>query len=293
MEVVIGRSLVTGEDVALDLRVASHVGISGQTRSGKSVAAYGILGGLAPFFAEGSAKLFGADPSGLLLQPFAGGYGGVRVLGTERPAAYVEMLGQVVEGMDQRIAWLRRRHLDQWPVFDRGRPLVVVVIEEMPALLPILEADDKAAGRKPADRLAPQWTALLNRLLAESAKAGIRLVLLAQRFAVGEGLSGTARGNVATALTFRVGDRTSVQFLHEGIGPEVADEALDFRPGQCFVQSPAHALDRMLTDRITYDEFSCRVRSVRRTSSTTERQRGREPSKRSAARLTRAGRTNS
>lgn len=259
--VTIGRDLAAGQDISLDLRRALHMAVQGATRSGKSSLAYSWLGGLAPDVQAGRVILTGVDPSGLLLGPWAAYRGAsLRVIGTGTPTAYIDVLGQIVAEMDRRIARLHRAGLDQWPP---TASTVLVVVEELPAIAPLLDADDAAQGRKPADKLGKRWTALLGRLLAEGAKAGVRLLLIAQRFAVGEGLRGTDRGNIGTRVSLRVSDRTSVAFLHEGIDASMANSVAGFRPGYALIERPGEPLTTMVADFTTYAQYRQRLSRVR------------------------------
>lgn len=269
--VTIGRNSLTGQDISVDPRTSLHCAVQGATRSGKSSLAYTWLGGLAPDVDAGRVILCGVDPSGLLLGPWAAYRGAsLRVIGTGQPTAYVDVLGQIVAEMDRRISRLHRAGLDQWPL---SASTVLVVIEELPAVGPLLDADDAAEGRKPADKLGKQWTALLGRLLAEGAKAGVRLLLIAQRFAVGEGLRGTDRGNIGTRITLRVSDRASVAFLHEGIDATTATSVAGFRAGQALIERPGEPLTTMLADYTTYAQYRDRLSRVRG-EDTTDRREG-------------------
>src|SRR5699024_6502166 len=153
----------------LDLtRDAAHIAMQGMTRSGKSVATYNILATLAP---SRAVDLYGIDPSGILLAPYAGTRHGDRVaLGTQDPAQYVEVLRQAVEVMDRRTAELGRTLTsDKIESFSSAQPLLLVVCEEMPGIVKALRSADAGAERG-APKVEAQFKLLLGRLLAEGAK---------------------------------------------------------------------------------------------------------------------------
>jgi hypothetical protein len=85
--------------------------------------------------------------------------------------------------------------------------LTFVVLEEWPAVLRTLDADpnDKTRGKR--------VRALVGRLLAESHKAGFRVLMIAQR-AEASIVGGAERDQCDGRLTFRVGSNESVKLLH-------------------------------------------------------------------------------
>lgn len=221
-EITVGRA-ESGEMLKLDLGVmATSMAIQGQTRSGKSIFAYGVLSDLA---SSPDTIIAGADPSGVLLAPFIGTrHEEWQVLGTQQPEKVLEMLQRLVAEMDKRTASLIDEMSDKIETFSPERPLMVVVLEEFPGLRRGIEAADKAGGAGPADKLLPKVDLCISRLLAEGAKAGLRCCILAQRLDTTV-LQGGDRANVPTRVSFRVDNSAAVGMLHESlpVGLDVED----------------------------------------------------------------------
>lgn len=221
-EITVGRA-ESGEMLKLDLGVmATSMAIQGQTRSGKSIFAYGVLSDLA---SSPDTIIAGADPSGVLLAPFIGTrHEEWQVLGTQQPEKVLEMLQRLVAEMDKRTASLIDEMSDKIESFSPERPLLVCVLEEFPGLRRGIEAADKAGGAGPADKLLPKVDLLISRLLAEGAKAGVRVMIMAQRLDTTV-LQGGDRANVPTRISFRVDNSAAVGMLHESlpVGLDVED----------------------------------------------------------------------
>ena len=259
---VIGRYMDTSEDVYLDLWQPSHVAIQGMTRSGKSALMYLILGSLVDDIGLGMVRLCGVDPTAILLHEFARDRADFS-LGPDNAVGAVDVLRRVKAEMDDRIEAMHDGDLDKVTDFRAGYPLVVVVIEEMPGIIRRLRADDKVNGRRGTESLAAQWDALVNTLLAESAKAGIRLVMIAQRFAIGETLDGSGRGNVGTAISMNLTHPESVAMLHPSLTTDQAKEAGRFAPGEGYIEAPGAPPRKFRADYIgDYPQYLARVREV-------------------------------
>ncbi|WP_205755761.1 hypothetical protein, partial [Bacillus amyloliquefaciens] len=86
--------------------------------------------------------------------------------------------------------------------------LILLVLEEFPGIIEGAQDFDATNGLKPADRYAPRITSLVRQIAAQSAKAGIRMLLLAQR-AEASIVGGNARSNFAVKMTLRVDEPES------------------------------------------------------------------------------------
>ena len=102
---VLGRTS-SGQDLALDIaRDRFHVAVQRQSRSGKSVALMGLLGGYAPASRRGDVIIGGIDPTGPLLAPWAEHPGAeFRALGLADLDAVTTALSAAVAEMDRRVA---------------------------------------------------------------------------------------------------------------------------------------------------------------------------------------------
>ena len=160
-----------GRDITCHPDQLPHIIAQGRTRSGKSAWTYALLAQVAH---HRDVTVAGVDASGLLLRPFAGTrHERWQAVGLRDLARIEQVLAELVDEMDRRIEALP-------PLVDRlattaADPLVLVVLEEWPAVLRTLDADpnDKTRGRR--------VRALVGRLLAESHKAGMRALMIAQR----------------------------------------------------------------------------------------------------------------
>lgn len=240
--VVLGKA-ESGELLTLDLaRDATHIALQGQTRSGKSVFTYNLLATLA---ASRAVDMFGVDPSGILLAPFAGTRHESRVaVGTQAPDKYVKVLEEAVATMDARTAELGRTlTADKLEDFSPEQPLLLVVLEEMPGIMKALRSADASAERG-SPKLEAAFKLLMSRLLAEGAKVGVRCVLIAQRFDTASAIDGSDRANIGLSITFRVKRADAIAMLHEEL-PEgmTAQQVGLFAPGVGLIESPVIGQD--------------------------------------------------
>lgn len=250
--VVLGRG-EDGADVVVDPGDAWHLAMQGATRSGKSALSYTLLGALA---GRPEVLVCGVDPSGILLSPWEHARGGAWVAtGTADMTRAVEALGGVVAEMDRRITALVAAGLDKVEVFDAGCPLLLVVLEEYPGALSAARSQDDAEGRTGADRIAPRIERHVGRLVKESAKVGIRLLVLAQRMSA-RAVDTDDRSNFGLRVTLRVDNGDAVGMLHDGPAARAYVEAArQFPPGMGLVEGPGRPLQRWradLTDYATY-----------------------------------------
>jgi hypothetical protein len=195
-----------GGTVSTPLEHLTHLVAQGPTRSGKSAFTYQFLAQLAPLARSGLVDVAGLDPTGSVLRPWGEHPRGWRQWGTrdvvDRYTAAVEgVLGE----MERRIAGMPLR-ADVVPI-GPGCPLIVVVLEEWPAVCRLTGHKRQKASRVHEG---------ISRLLAEGAKAGVRVVTLAQRAdSDNGGVDPFQRDQSLTRLTFRGADAGTVKMLHE------------------------------------------------------------------------------
>ncbi len=206
-----------GRMMNVNLAGSSHLIFQGQTRSGKSVATYGLLMQVA---AMADVLVAGCDPTGILLAPFHDSrHAEWQAMTTRDIDAHVAVLDRVVDEMDNRNSTLASRYLDKLSSFTPEEPLILVVLEEYPGLL-------KAAAASKQDK---EISVRVSRLLAEGAKAGIRVLMLVQR-ADASIVGGAERSNIATRLTLRVDNAAAVRMLHEGLSDDSLAEDMRTNP---------------------------------------------------------------
>jgi hypothetical protein len=101
--------------------------------------------------------------------------------------------------------------------------------------------------------------ALTSRLLAEGAKVGIRVVILAQR-AEAAVLGAFERAMCSLRISFRCDNRAAVELLHAGAEPAVADAHTAALPGIGLMSMPGRPLTRFRAPFIGgYAEFAAAV----------------------------------
>lgn len=243
-------SLGRGEDgdpVAVRLGSAAHLIVQGASGSGKSVGCYGLLGQLAH---ATDVRVTGSDITGLLLAPWLGRPGEVPppVLGTRAPAAHVTMLERLTRTMDERIATMPpgRDSVDLGP----DVPLILAVLEEYPGLLRVLKGADKA--------LETRARTAVGRLLAEGRKAGVRVLIIAQR-ADADVIGGYERGQASHTVSFRVDTMAALKMLHADVSPDAAVEHATAPAGVALLSAPGIPLSRLRAPLTTYADYCATV----------------------------------
>jgi hypothetical protein len=228
-----------GADVLADPADLGHVAVQGATGSGKSAFLYALLSQLA---VRDDVEVTGVDPSGILLRPFPGA-----LLGLSDPTAVEAHVSGLVDDMDRRIA---RIPYDR-DALDVADGLRFIVMEECPGLLRYLDAADPKIGKR--------VRALVARLLAEGRKAGLRVVLVAQR-AEASVIGSTERGQCSTRISFRVDNTDAVRLLHPDADPDTAAAHASAVPGVALLSSPGRPLSRVRAPWIGgYAEYVRRV----------------------------------
>lgn len=249
--VLLGRT-ETGEPITLDSWVdAGHAVVQGVTGAGKSGFAYAVL---AQLVRDSAVRVAGVDPTGLLLRPFAGTADARwQVTSLRDPGAVEVLLTRLVDELDARVAALPV-HLDRVEL-GPDRPCVLVVLEEFPGLLRALDAADVKLGKR--------VRALVARLLAEGRKAGVRVLLLAQR-AEAATIGAFERAMCDLRVSFRTDNRSAVELLHPGTDSDTADAHTTALPGVALISRPGHPLSRFRAPWLgSYAAYSAAVRAGR------------------------------
>lgn len=217
------------EPIDYDVATPSHIALAGATRSGKSALAYWLLGQLA---AMPWVRIVGSDISRLLLAPFAGDP--LVALGQNDLDAHARALEGVDKLVRARLDRLLAERCDKIDEFTVACPLVVVVIEEFPSLLELAKTLD--ASTSPRGRLEARLRSVFLRLVTQSAKCGIRMMVIAQRMDASI-LQGVARSNIETRFLLR-SDEAGIEMMI----PDLDDQQRAFlaraRPGVGFMTAP-------------------------------------------------------
>lgn len=217
------------EPIDYDVATPSHIALAGATRSGKSALAYWLLGQLA---AMPWVRIVGSDISRLLLAPFAGDP--LVALGQDDLDAHAEALEGVEKLMRDRLDRLVAERRDKIDEFTVACPLVVVVIEEFPSLLELAKTLD--ASTSPRGRLEARLRSVFLRLVTQSAKCGIRVLVIAQRMDASI-LQGVARSNVETRFLLR-SDEAGIEMMIPNLDDRQRSFLARARPGVGFMTAP-------------------------------------------------------
>lgn len=243
---VIGRR-ASGGDATINLVDASHAIVQGQTRSGKSSFLRVLLANLA---GENTVQVWGIDPGTALLAPVAEATNAEHFsLGNDPETTYA-LLEKLVSEMDSRLRDLLTQRLDKYEEFSEGMPLIVVVFEEYAGI--IRQLSDYDSLHKPAERLSNKAKALINRLVAEGAKVGFRVIISTQR-ADTQSIDGAIRAQFATRLTFNVDNADAVRMLHPNATDEVEDVAV-FPPGRALMRYDLNT-ETIQVDLLSYEGY--------------------------------------
>jgi len=231
-----------------------HLAVQGGTGSGKTTMLRSIL----QQAAAAGVTLSGSDVTGLLLPT---GSESRMVIGARRLGAHVELLESLVEYMNSTTEQLAERAVTSWRQLP-GVRLHLVVVEELPALVHALRADDLRAGRRPGDRLLARLELALQRLAAEGRKAGVVLVVACQRFDA-ELVGGFVRNNFAGRVSLRV-DVAGVAMLHPAASREAAAALSAAPPGVGLVELPGLSVARFLAEPVDDSNYPATVTQAAR-----------------------------
>ena len=236
-----------GEPVLLDLASSAHVIVQGTTGGGKSMGCYSLLAQLSE---APDVRVTGTDPTGLLLRPWAGRWTDVPApaLGTKDVFANVAVLDRLVTEMDKRVANLPadRDSVQLGP----DCPVIVVVLEEHPGTLRILDSSDAALGRT--------YRALVARLLSEGRKGGIRVLLITQR-ADAAIVGAFERGQSSHRISYRIDSTEGLRMLHPDVSPEHASTHATALPGVALATMPGRPLIRLRSPKMLYADYVAQV----------------------------------
>lgn len=254
----VGDSLTTGP-VHLDLCSEAHTIVAGQTRSGKSVWLYSFLSQLAgmPW-----VRVVGVDFTDILLRPFKNrGFTDPWICtdGADVPGM-VQALTEIKAEMDRRNRALGQSGADKIAEFSPSFPLIVVVLEEFPGIVQRCRMRDQALTDRKAPRLLPAFQSLVAALVAESAKAGIRLVLIAQR-ADADVIGGAARENVPVRIAFRQSSSEAYRMLYPDMETFERDAVAGQPPGVGVIETPRLLRQVFKGPFVTYPQFLRHVQS--------------------------------
>lgn len=238
-----------GKSITADLATGAHMIVQGATGSGKSSFLYSVLGQVA---STPGVRVTGSDPTGLLLAPWPSLELPGPALGTSDPAAHVAVLEGLVAEMDRRVALIPADH-DSLPL-GADHPAVLVVLEEYPGLLRLLDAvDSKGLGKR--------IRAAVARLLAEGRKAGLRVIIVAQR-ADASIIGGYERGQASHRLSFRVDSVDALRMLHPNATPDAAGDHSTALPGIALLSAPGMPLTRLRAPHVDYRTYTKTIRSA-------------------------------
>lgn len=250
-DVIMGRS-VAGQNVTLDIFAPNHLLLTGATRSGKSAQLYALLAQCRDL----PVICTGIDPSGIVFAGLGDGLGGekLRVMTTRDPERCIATLDAIVSMMDRRISVLLEKRIDKIEEYDEDMPLVLVVFEEYPGLLAAFNAIDASNNARGKDRVELKLKSSVQRLALEGAKAGIKLILLAQR-ADASLLTGVLRSQLTARFSFRQ-DSDGLRMLHEEITPTQIEKMTHFLPGMGYVEiAGTTPITQYRADFIDYHDF--------------------------------------
>lgn len=242
----IGRR-ASGGEATINLIDASHIIVQGQTRSGKSSFLRVLLANIA---GENTVEVWGIDPGVMLLNPIAESTNAERFSLGNNPETTYKLLKNLVDSMDSRLHTLRTQKMDKYEEFSESMPLIVVVLDEYAGI--IGQLNDYDSEHKPAERISARAKALINRLVAEGAKVGFRVVVSTQR-ADTQSVDGSIRAQFATRLTFNVDNADAVRMLHPN-ATEAAEDVAAFPPGRALMRYD-RTTETVQVDLLSYKEY--------------------------------------
>lgn len=242
-----------GDTVSIPFEHLTHTVVQGATRAGKSWFAYQLL---TQCGWRDDVDVVGIDPTGLLLRPWGPHPRGWRVTGTHDAAArYEDALAGLVAEMDARIAAIpaRRDTIEITP----DTPYLLVVLEEWAGVARLVNH----TRQKPS-----AVHRMVSRLLAEGAKAGIRVLTLVQR-AEADVVGAFERDQSLTRLSFGCADANTLKMLHPDMPNEVAELHATSPKGVALLTTPELPMLRIRAPFIgSYGAYVDAVAAARPTS---------------------------
>lgn len=214
------------------------LGISGQSRSGKSAFLYYLLSSL-----EQTDKVLisGIDPTGILLTPISEMY---QRTGKKSPFAlgtnaddFVLALERTVNLMLTRIELLTAHKKDKFSHFSSKFPMIYFVVEELGSVMEILKNDDLVQGRKAGERKADKFKALLFMLISQGAKVGCVGILCSQQMRA-DLLPSETRSNLQVKICLRQDHPDSVRMMAPWASSDQVDWIMSQSVGHALVATP-------------------------------------------------------
>lgn len=237
-----------GRDVVLPWVSRGHTVIQGQTGGGKSTGVYGLM---CPLAAQRDVLVAGVDPSGVLWRPWSDLPGaGWRASGLRdglRDARRV--LSELVDELDRRVELLPDD--DDRITPSSACPLLVCVLEELPALYRAADLADRKIGA--------EVRGCVSRLVSEGRKLAVRLVLVAQR-ADAAVVDGAVRAQATVRISY-AGDADALAMLHPRGVVDPDDHAVA-PPGVAVLTSPSTGTIRLRVGDLPFPEYAARVRAA-------------------------------
>lgn len=254
-KLTIGRT-EDGEEATIDLADASHIIMQGATRSGKSQLCYVIFGQL---FSCSKVQILGIDPNRVLLEPLAQATDPNNFALGSDPLEALELLERVQANLLRRLDLLTEMQIDKHTGTSEF-PYIILILEEYPGLLRRSKLYDK--DQKPADRITSKIEALVQTFVAEGAKAGLRIVLIAQR-ADAEVVDGQSRGQFGTRISMSVDNGDAIRMLHPtstADDPDLVGRVLLFPPGRALYRNGVTKIEStMQVDWLPYEDYRRRL----------------------------------
>lgn len=232
--------LESGQPLRDSLLHCGHLAAQGQTRSGKTRWAYGLLGQLA---GASDIVIDGIDPTGKLLGPWEDHPQGGHLTTDPSYPAMEQVSKALVAEMRDRIASIPRDQ-DVLTVSPQY-PLRLVVLEEWANVMTMAAT---AQGKR--DGTDTELAKNTQQLIAECHKVGIRVLVLAQRMEA-KILGGFNRNNFSYRFSFRTASKAGLELLHEGMDDLTARRHVAESSGIALCQAPGRTLTRMRGPEIT------------------------------------------
>lgn len=227
--------LQDGSDGFIDLKEAYHIGIQGQTRSGKSALSYGLL---VQAHEADDVEIWGIDPNRVLLSPFFKiGESDRFAVGKDLDGA-VDVLERFVAEMDRRMGYIDKAGKDKISAFSSKMPVKLLVLEEYASLIRDLKMGDSVITKKDEKR-HPKVEMMVARLVSEGAKVGMRVLIIVQRADSGV-LETSTRAQLGTRITMRVDNPEAMRMFHPGLDEDLSSQVLTFPRGRMIFEQAGH-----------------------------------------------------
>lgn len=189
-----------GDPLTVNLAADDHLAIAGTTRAGKSIGLNNIL---APAMLMRDCKVVLIDPNGAASPPW---YQSAHLVCDTRDAKQaIKVLEEVVAEMERRQPLFAKLRTDKLTEFSADLPLWLIAIDEASNF-----KDSKEFGE------------LMEKVAAQCAKYGMRLIVIAQKMA-GENVPTGARAQLSGRITYRVNDPADYRMMFAN-APQFAED---------------------------------------------------------------------